>query len=378
MEEHENLSTETIQLATLCLESLDTDISQLKILIRSGADPNRTGHNMKQPILHTFVKRGNVEALEVCLSSSHVINFSLRDSYMCNPLHWMCDAMHSDETTLAMLWAVVQRIETHPQDLVDWGQKNGLGKTILVLAAETQKISLIWNVVREMPFFADAVEPLSLGRLVWQWDWEALGTEQQYFDDKMELVEADRSTAELCQIACSLSPQSHPVQVERIVQLIMKGANVLFIDPLEKMPILHRFLLFGDINAIRACFTTSMPIDFTLRTYGETLLHCVCPGDGGRSEEVSRVLHIFLDRIETYPHDIVDWSVKDSKGHDFLSWEGFRGRLSLVWPLLKERSVNYFMKYEGKIPLTLKLILEDWNRLSEEDQERFFVSKGFK
>lgn len=377
MEKYETLSEQTIQLATICSNSFTPDIAQLKVLIRDGADPNRTGYNMKQPILHTLVKRGNVEAVHACLSSSHVIDFTLRDSYRSNPLHWMCDATVSDDTTLAMLSAVVERIEASPNDHVDWGQKNGGGKTVLMLAAENQKLSLIWNVVKGMPFFDDAIEPLSLGLHVWKWDWDALGTEQQFFHINADLIEADRATAGLCQIACSLTPQCH-VDLQRIERYIAEGADVLFTDPLEEMPVLHRVLLFGDAEAIQACFTTSRSIDFSLRTYGETLLHCVCTGEEGKSEQVTKLLHIFLNRIETHPSDNVDWSVKDSKGHDFLSWEAFRGRLSLVWPILKERRVPYFMEYAEKIPLTLKVFVKDWNALPKSEQDRFYASKGFK
>lgn len=285
------------ELAALCKRSSATaSYEAVKRYIDSGADPHyREESSMPMPILHTFIEAGNVGAVKACLSTSKRVDFTLTDK-RCRktPLHCLCQLSLSDEKTAAMLQLVVERLEKHPDDRIQWVQEDDEGSEFLSCAARNQQLSLVWSIVRDVPFFAEQTEPLTLLR-VWEWDWNALGRDEQVCFSLPEdhYIRADQHTGMLSKLFLRGNPD--PKKVEACVS---KGADIFFkVDGLHS-PLFHMFVWYGFVDCVRACLTTPSAIDFSTKDIsGYTALHCLCFGDNP-PDVISQILHLILDRLQ--------------------------------------------------------------------------------
>lgn len=285
------------ELAALCKRAPSSaSFEAVKKCIDSGADPHyRDESSMPMPILHTFIEAGNVEAVKACLTTPKRIDFTLTDK-RCRktPLHCLCQIPLSDEKTAAILTLIVDRLEKHKDDMIRWVQEDDEGADFLCCAAKNQQLALVWSIVRDIPFFADQNEPLTLLK-VWEWDWNALGKEEQVCFSLAEgnCIRANQHTGRLSKLFLRGNPD--PKKVEAFVS---KGADIFFpVDALHS-PIFHMFVWYGFVECVRACLTTPSPIDFSIKDgAGYTALHCLCFGENP-PEVVVKIMHLILDRLE--------------------------------------------------------------------------------
>lgn len=155
---------------------------------------------------------------------------------------------------------------------------------------------------------------------------------------------------------------------------VKDGANLLFKGDKLKRPILHELMRRGDINALRIALSTKQPLDFTTQDdNGYTPLHwifCCC--------KTVDLLHAILDRLlVTHKHwDIVNWSIQDNQGNDFLSLAAHYGTLASVWRVLQERRVRFFRMREGRIVFQKCVRLGDIEQIKRKDRRRFSLLKG--
>eukprot|EP00796_Vickermania_ingenoplastis_P011421 gene11421-7925_t len=375
----------TLRLFDTCLRSgNNATADEVYDCVRGNADILYHASEWDDPILHCFVKRGNTKAVAACLTTTRAINFAYKGGrFRQTVLHLVCQGSLSCVETASMLSAIVERIETHPGDVVQWGQEDDYQRTALSYAVQYQKLNFFWSIVRNEAFFADSTKPISLKELfVWKADWDSVGDEQHYFSlEGSHFVNVEESTSKLCQQCWDRNPDAGTV-----LQLVHEGANILFQDPIEKLPLLHRFIADGHVECVSACLCTSQSIDFsTPCCLGCTPLHYLILRES-KPEEVRGLLHAVLNRLDSHPSDRVNWDHKaylparDDRGgysvmnyeqSNFISIAAQHQMLSVVWPIVKHRKESIFGCQRGRYPLNCNVDPADWNNL-DADGRGFF------
>lgn len=223
---------------------------------------------------------------------------------------------------------------------------------------------------------------------------------------------------------------------------VKKGADVLFHVKGMPDSLLSMFMRAGLVNAVQQCLSSPFPIDFTATPaslmIGEdnvfdepeengdsrlnTPLHYISPIH--TPQRTKMLLTLVLDRLDRFtgvarrifertgrvpPHmrrpslrtsttssatrssiataddaanalivDIVDWEQKNVAGNDFLSMAACAGKLSLVWKMVKERGVPYFIDRPIPFPpLTFRVFKRDWEGIPPPDRSKFQPALGF-
>lgn len=365
--------TITDQFFNLCKDMRwNPPISDLENYIQLGVNVNYKPSQLSDSVLHEFVRRGLIEHVRTCLLSPHDIDFTQRGRSGQNVLHVICSGSIRDEATSTMLHSIVQRIQSHPTDKVDWSQKDGDAMHLLAIAADNQKLSLIWKIIAEIPYFADQLDPFPLRPWVWSWDWEALADDQAYFSlDGVDIVQTDCSTAKLVKL-CWIG-DAEPSEVEKLVE---DGADLCFQQPGVILPLLHQLLNTGSLSSVQACLKTPRVIDFTVTDLLEnTALHHICLNHSGRNHLVE-LLHMVLDRLQAHPGDIIDWSLTNRRGDTFLSLAAKYGVLSVVWEILQTRKVSFFTEPSQLFLIKHNVKYADWVSIKEDDRKFFALEKG--
>lgn len=121
--------------------------------------------------LHAFLIKELVECVGACLESPLDIQFTLQDRYGRTPLHVICD-MKSADKGKECLRLIVQRIESHTGDVIDWKATNKDGRDFLSYAAYKGRLSFFYPLVSAQPFFAGGKTPIMAE--VNRKDWEQL------------------------------------------------------------------------------------------------------------------------------------------------------------------------------------------------------------
>lgn len=179
------------------------------------------------------------------------------------------------------------------------------------------------------------------------------------------LDEEKRSSKEI--LDCFLNPGV-------VKSCVENGANLLFKGDTLKRPILHELMRRGDVNALRIALSTEQSLDFTSQDdHGYTPLHWIfC------CRKTVDLLHAILDRLlVTHKHwDIVNWSIQDHRGNDFLSLAAHYGALASVWRVLQERRVRFFRKDERRIIFQRYVRLGDIEQIKRKERRQFLLLKG--
>lgn len=362
----------TRELAALCKSREFPDPLFVRACVKNGADIGFVHPDLyRKSLLDYFISNGLVECVAACLSTPSPIDFTAGDEWGWTPLHLVCVKRNSAETARSILQLIVRRIELHPNDKVSWGKVSEDGYDFISCAAKYQKLSAVWPVVRDMPFYADMLTPLNLTGGLWLYDWEELGKEQESFCLVGEIIQADRCTAEL--VRCCEVHEWTP-SAERVTTFVREGSDVCFLAPDMNKPILHHFIFTGQVECVYACLQTKSRIDFTVAAeFGWTVLHYLCVHNPPAT--ASAIFSHILARLNHNPGDIIDWAAKDDDGNDFISYAGYYQKLSVLWPLARE--VPYFTVSENQcIHLRLPVLEEDFSTLGGE-QSKFVLHKGF-
>lgn len=322
-----------------------------------------------RPVLNGLILAGEVDAVRICLSSKLPINFTFGGMEEQTPLHAACFMSVSDEHTAAILDLIVERIQTHPEDQIDWGKPNFDGQEVLSFASKYQKISILWPRVREFPYYSDRTAPFSFP-YVWSTDWNTLLKEyrndEYYFDlQKSKVREVDCHTSNLMKLCWKSSDvqAQDPSVYAGLVDSVRSGANVLIRAEYD-WPLLHWVIGMGRIVCLRAMLQTTQPLDFSelfsagphssVSALGQV---CVCG-----PEESAASLSLILDRLESPigNSDTVNWD-------SFLSTAASLKLLSVLYPILKSYGVPYFLEHK----LDLVVHQEDWDQLSDQEKNDF-------
>eukprot|EP00796_Vickermania_ingenoplastis_P012134 gene12134-8355_t len=297
-------------------EGTDTETLQ-HLIVTERADLHHHIPAWPQPILHTIVSKGLVDCLRCCMESPMRLDFTQTEGVLGRTVfHLLCHYQIPQKKAVEMLRLLIFRIETHPIDTVDWGQRthrqhrycrNDRGFDFLSYAALHGRLAIYWPKVRHMAFYGDATDPLDLCGWVWEWDWEQLNQadgeresegkpsiefmdaeepcdndrEQQNFQRPEKVVRANHATVGLLRLCtemdwgettqcnnnnssrgsgetsetslcCSASASSSRF-LDYLQQCVTAGACVTFAAPFMDRPFLHEFIRQGRFDCAAAC-----------------------------------------------------------------------------------------------------------------------------
>lgn len=361
-------------------------LEELTFCVNNGADILAHPPGQALPLLHTFIRAHQVALVRACLQTPRVL-LSLTvlegTDRCCTPGHCLCGKSIPDADSREMLLAFLERQETYPQEVgIDWGVRNGMGRTFLQLAADHQKLSLLWPLVSSQVYFVDHIlsyKPLCLtGALVWRWDWEALRETQEqgvFSLDEAYIVEADRFTGQLCKYrwlgAYNVDDVRACVAGGAIVDFEFHIAGNVFYEYLRKAP----------EECVAALLQTTRPIALRFGDSHSTggLLSLFAPGRS--PADVARRLQLLVDRLRSPigAKDMVRWL---DDGLVFLAHAARCEMLSTVWPIIQTippfstavaASSSSSPRNRPIYPL-IKVSAKDWAALSVVDRTCFSSS----
>lgn len=176
------------------------------------------------------------------------IDYTRRSSrFGCSLLHLVAQSLVlSDEEAASILTAICEHVQRHHRDRIDWGREStSVDEEFISLAARRQRLSLLYPIVREVPFYADRTAPIPL-KMVWTWDVEALDEEDRAnftFAPKANVFPGSRATGELWRLTqhMYLNPPfvlQRPPDAERVRACVRDGADVLYRLQLHFGPLL--------------------------------------------------------------------------------------------------------------------------------------------
>lgn len=368
-------------------------LREIREAVEGGAEvmQGNTEH-LAFPSLFVMAQLLGPEGLSAGLSTPHPIDFSTTCQYQKRTLfHFLvlCDGV-SDRELQQMFRCAIHRLETHPTDVVNWDQRDWCGKGVLHCAAETQRLSLLWpDLLSNVPFFADQTAAISLRecRVVWSWDWQRLGSEEQQnfsLASGQKIIHASEATAQLCRLSWQDAPYApSAAEVQRCVD---RGADVLFRCPSRLSdawePLLYTFLCAGHLAAVAACLTTPRTLDLehTTDDNGRTCLHAIVTPCHSPAV-VTAFLSLLLARLQRRRDEMarMNWFATDMWGDDFFTRAAKWGMLSTVWNVFQKHQLCEEVCVAGRlIPIHAPIDFKDWMRLGLEGQLRFEPVKSFK
>lgn len=121
-------------------ESPNPDPEEVRRCLADGAE-------VDAPVMRRFIRKGDIGCMEVCLEVKHSINFEESPAYSCKV-----------KETAAMLQLIVNRVLRCTHDNIDWcATENYYGHDVITNAAFHSKLSIVWPIVKVVPFFAEKV-----------------------------------------------------------------------------------------------------------------------------------------------------------------------------------------------------------------------------
>lgn len=348
--------------------------------------------------LHEFARRGLLQCIQEYMETPFAIDFTINNSWLkYTVLHVLCDYRIPNDVARGMLESILFRIQTHPNDVVDWGLRARNGFDFLSHAAYQERLSLFWPLVRDMPYFADQVEPIDLCSWIWEWDLLTLYEQENNleFKESPKIVKANRSTVSLIRLCLEKDWNMEGNSVfEEVQQYIAEGADVNFRGPGRECSILHEFISRGNVVYAKLCLTSDHPIAFTAQnSKGKSILDSLCTttlffveNRENRPEAAAELLQLIIEHASTNFNfrDTLDWSKTKkipnrgevSFGEKFLDTVVQNGKLSLFWPVLQ--AFVPFYGHRKTFILTSSVQEEDWSKLSEKNQKHFLLKGGIR
>lgn len=377
-----------------------------------------------RPVLHQFVLAGHLDCFVTCVETfPGSMDFSVQDLNGRNTvLDAICYTSVPDRVALAMLRAVIFRLETHPGDVVQWWQKDYKEKNFLHHVVLCHRLAVFWPLLRNVPAFADVVDPIPLPVVVFFSDWEQLRREEQLCftlergvrgpqKSLQRLATAPWSSVGLRSRQCVYHEEISTERRCRILHCMAAGVPSLTKSPYpQENPCLHQLLLNGEVACVMACLEAFQPpINFNAHdARGRSVLQCVC-ATPALDAEVRGILSAMLQR-RANSGDHLDWEVQyegtQTNGRDeeakqrggatvrkspvnrvkrnvqldFLSSASLHERLSVVWPLVRDEilSSGFCSALRGekgdqrrRIVLRVAIRQRDLESLSKEDRAIF-------
>lgn len=330
------------------------------------------------PPLHALILLGNLLSIKECLESPEPIDFSVTEGqFRRTPFHLACDENLTETQTQEIMKLLSQRAQLHPEDVLNLWQTDTYGMHVLCFAASEQKLSIVWPHLKDFPCFSDpsavSLNPTSL----WKWDWNAMEEcEREYFDIKDTiLVDGSEATGKLFK-ECN---KSNPKLVY-LDHYIAQGADPLIQIPsyngTMSMPLLYEVVFNGEERCCQSLLKCSRFINFNFQTNGGwTMFHCLCYSRR-TCDSISKILNDIIDRLDRHPDELslLNWSIKDDSGRDFISSAVQMGLLTCIWNVLMARKISFFLEQSTTFIITSTNISNCDKDLIRQHPKKFFFS----
>lgn len=173
--------------------------SAIEALVSVGADVVFLKDNIT--ILHRFIRAGAVNAVRACLQTQRHIDFTVKNDFLWTLFHSGVSPVtraHRRDVSHVMMCAILDRLESHPGDGVDWSGTNCAGDNLLSTAAAYGKLSLLWNLLisRRIPYFHNYPGRIPITTKVYKKDWDQLSDEHQSRFNLIEGFETEELVSE--------------------------------------------------------------------------------------------------------------------------------------------------------------------------------------
>lgn len=134
-----------------------TTVAALEALLAKGGNLSERKPHLTESPLHRFVALRDGALLEACMRWDQPIDFTVRDPHGKTPLHYAMEPWEpsADGKSERILKILVDRIKSHPTDVVDWDQQDDVGNDVLSLAAKHDAVHVVWPMLRDLPPYCD-------------------------------------------------------------------------------------------------------------------------------------------------------------------------------------------------------------------------------
>lgn len=347
------------------------DLQLITEAVQNGANVNRMDDLQNTPHFYSVLKEANPQFFFACLEALMPIDFTLIDPVSKKTaLHLLCTRTDAE----SVLEKIVQRLETHPRDKVDWELLDGEGHSFLSCASANECLHSIFQVVSPLGYFRQAIQ--SSQRFII--------TTPSSFLDRHLLVDSQQYHLFTFQYDMDIALESEMKRptgkLSRILQCVTKGANLNRLisnnDGISGPVYFHLLLLNLDwfCQCIRVA---SLHLDFTLliqRSNGActtTVLHHACSMN---ANETKIVFQTVVDRLlQQREGDLVDWSLKDGSQETIFTCATRHQKLLDCWRIVEK--LPYFQsgvlqqRLEVKVPISART----WSALMYREEDSIFV-----
>lgn len=324
------------------------------------------------PILHYWVWKGNLDLVNVCFQSPNSIDFTATSvATSSTPLHFVfydSDGVKrkSRDDIMKLISAIVNRLNTHPTDQVDWDKKNKWMVDFMNLAASNYMLSCVYSAVRT--YYEPKKHQISLLMKPQLDDWNALSPE-----DRLAFTlpsDIEDSTHRLLILVVEQVRDSTEVE-----KLVTSGADICYNPSSIPMPILHYWIWLGEVELVEGCFKSPHPIDFTIvdeKTLSPPLHFLFYDWDSHPNavDHAILVMNAFRARFEANSKDTINWTQRNRCGYDLFSLSASKSCLSSIWNIVKFLSP---LRADQPLKLIQQPCRVDWNQLSDDDKKFFVV-----
>lgn len=385
----------SVSLAVLVQESGGNPSARdVEKLVTRGANVCAYIRGLHSTVLSVLMRHLRIDAVRACFTTSKRIRFdTLTERGFTGPLEVICDPASDPSRAVELLTALMQRLQTHPQDTINWNEsvrQDNYSHSVLSAAAKAQRLSRLLPLLPPLTAGAGPFEKSALSlSAVWPSDWHAIPQEQQQqlVLENPLLLEANEATEALmlAYITCPHSPD-----LSQIATCVNRGADVGVEEGGGGMDgtLLHHCVREGQADVVEVLLTSPLPLDFTKRdSFQRSVFYGIFGGfrAGNSTELTLRLLELLLARLES-PLGVrdtpPDWLAHDEISFSFFDTSAEEQVLSPVWNRVK-RHVLRALQAEGSgseqrsavIPLQPRYVYQwDWDLLSEEDQAYFCLA----
>lgn len=165
-------------------------------------------------------------------------------------------------------------------------------------------------------------------------------------------------------------------------QCVLNGADVCYTpSPSDPMSAVHLFASKGHYKCFEECLKSTTAIDFTgkdEKAWETSILHYTV---ASRSEEdAEKLISAVKARLQRrVAGDHCDWSMMNRRGDTtystaFMAEAADNNLLHTVYPKLKD--LPYFANMISPIPMADPVCETDWEKLTEEEQQKFLLLNG--
>lgn len=243
------------------------DISVIERFVAQNADTLSTATNTHDPVLHYCILMGKLKVVNALLQTTRSIDFTVVGEGNRSPLHCIC-YYNPPDIMCEMTAALVSRLESHPDDRVDWGQVDAGGDDFIGYAARAGYLRSLYPLVKDQFYYANQSKPLVLSYMPTNEDWKGMCNYEAHF--------------EVSAVGCSRGLYEEVLRgtpdMSTIRRCLSGGADISFKPDDSVFTTLHICLWVGHLDVLKLLLETPHDVDFTAvcGRNRKACLHLIC------------------------------------------------------------------------------------------------------